>query len=97
MFHHYSYCLIAEWSDAEQWGQESEVAWQYHVGDDGLAYTISYAGEHYSVGETGQVSLHLNRSEDGRTWRPVSDAAAPFSIGGISEVPDVGLCDTVGD
>lgn len=86
MFHHYSYCLIAEWSDAEQWGQESEVAWQYHVGDDGLAYTISYAGEHYSVGETGQVSLHLNRSEDGRTWRPVSDAAAPFSIGGISEV-----------
>ena len=78
--------LIAEWSEAEQWGQESEVAWQYHVGDDGLAYTISYAGEHYNVEEIGQVSLHLNRSEDGRTWSPVSEAASPFSTGGISEV-----------
>ena len=78
--------LIAEWSEAEQWGQESEVAWQYHVGDDGFAYTISYAGEHYNVEEIGQVSLHLNRSEDGRTWSPVSEAASPFSTGGISEV-----------
>ena len=80
------YNFFAEWSDAEQWGQESEVAWQYHVGDDGLAYTISYAGEHYNVEETGQVSLFLNRSEDGRTWSPVSEASSPFSVGGISEV-----------
>ena len=32
-----------EWSAAEAWGQESEVAWQYHVGGDGLAYTIRVA------------------------------------------------------
>ena len=31
------------WSSAEAWGQESEVAWQYHVQDgDNLGYTIRY-------------------------------------------------------
>ena len=31
------------WSSAEAWGQESEVAWQYHVQDgDDLGYTIRY-------------------------------------------------------
>ena len=36
------------WSNSEAWGQESEVGWQYDIYDQ-LAYTISYAGEHYSV------------------------------------------------
>jgi hypothetical protein len=31
------------WSAAEAWGQESEVAWQYHTSEeDGFAYTIRY-------------------------------------------------------
>ena len=31
------------WSEAEAWGQESEVAWQYHKSEeDGFAYTIRY-------------------------------------------------------
>ena len=29
------------WSTPEAWGQESEVAWQYHKSErDGFAYTI---------------------------------------------------------
>ena len=71
------------WTSAESWGQESEVAWQYGVRND-WAYTISYSGDHYSVTELGQLSLHLNRSIDGLNWEPVG--VSPFSKGGISEV-----------
>lgn len=73
------------WSSAEAWGQESEVAWQYHVQDgDNLGYTISYAGDHYSLTQLGQVSLHLNYTDDGLVWKPIGNS--PFYIGGISEV-----------
>ena len=61
------------------------MAWQYHVFDD-IAYTISYAGEHYNVGSLGQVKLFFNKSDDGRTWTPISSKTSPFSLGGISEV-----------
>ena len=47
-------------------------------------YPKSYAGEHYSVSQLGQVSLHLNRTTNGMDWEPVGQS--PFYIGGISEV-----------
>merc|ERR1712223_328116 len=76
---------VGSWSSAEAWGQESEVAWQYHTRDnDDFAYTIGYAGEHYSVSQLGQVSLHLNRTTNGMDWESVGQS--PFYIGGISEV-----------
>lgn len=72
-----------EWSEPEAWGQLSEVAWQYAL-EDGMAYTISYSGEHYSITDLGQVSLYLNRSKNGIDWFPVGKS--PFYVGGISEV-----------
>ena len=71
------------WNEAEIWGQESEIAWQYWVRND-LAYTISYAGMHYSLTELGQVNLFLNVSRNGVDWEPIGQS--PFYKGGISEV-----------
>ena len=51
-----------------------------------LAYTISYAGEHYSVTDLGKVKLFFNYSVDGRTWQSALPNHSPFYIGGISEV-----------
>ena len=31
----------SQWSEPESWGQESEVAWQYDVVDDGVGNQIS--------------------------------------------------------
>ena len=44
----------------------------------------SYSGEHYSVSQLGQVSLHLNRTANGLDWEPIG--TSPFYTGGISEV-----------
>lgn len=38
------------------------------------------------MGSLGQVKLFFNKSDDGRTWTPISSKASPFSLGGISEV-----------
>ena len=71
------------WSEAEMWGQESEIVWQYGV-HNGLAFAISYAGMHYSLTQLGQVSLFLNASKDGINWESIG--LSPFYKGGISEV-----------
>ena len=47
-------------------------------------YINSYAGDHYSLTQLGQVSLHLNYTDDGLVWKPIGNS--PFYIGGISEV-----------
>ena len=47
-------------------------------------YLNSYAGDHYSLTQLGQVSLHLNYTDDGLVWKPIGNS--PFYIGGISEV-----------
>ena len=49
-----------------------------------LSKIYSYSGEHYSVSQLGQVSLHLNRTANGLDWEPIG--TSPFYTGGISEV-----------
>ena len=53
----------------------------------------SYAGDHYSLNQLGQVSLHFNYTDDGLMWKPIGNS--PFYIGGISEVGEYFKCDYI--
>ena len=61
-----------QWSDWETWGQDNEVAWQYHS-ENGTSYTVSYSGSvlREKADIKGTVNLYFNSSEDGVNWAPV--------------------------
>ncbi len=62
------------WSPIEQWGGEGEIAWQFTFDNkDNHLYTISYAGNHYSLTQLGEINLYLNRTSDGYNWEPALD------------------------
>lgn len=74
------------WSEAEPWGQESEVGWQFGVDREGVAHVISFVGAQQSLYTLGNASLHINASRDGIAWESLLPDGNPFYYGGVSEI-----------
>lgn len=75
---------LGEWTEKVNAGRDGEIPWDLKV-RDGAAYMTSYAGNHYTAGEA-EVSVFLQRSEDGVTWAPVDPDTVASYVGGVSEV-----------
>ncbi len=72
-----------DWTAPKVWGADGEVPWDV-VAHDGQLFLSSYLGNHYEFGQPGDVSLRLQQSPDGITWRPVGESEEVYR-GGASE------------
>jgi hypothetical protein len=71
------------WTEPVQWGEEAEVPWEV-VAHEGKLFLTSYLGNHYDLGQPGDVSLRFQVSTDGVHWAPVGEEAEVYR-GGASE------------
>jgi len=76
---------FGDWTDPEEWGHKGECTWQFNNFNN-TAYSLSFSGTE-GVTSFGNVNLFLNQSNDGITWKPISDdKPIVYEKGGISEV-----------
>jgi hypothetical protein len=73
-----------EWSERAPVGEPGEVPWTIKWrGDRG--YMTGYRGNHYDLGNPGEMDVFFRTTTDGVRWRPVNPGRPVVYHGGVSE------------
>jgi hypothetical protein len=78
---------LHSWSSPIPVGRVSEITWDVKVREEEgrqIAYKTSYVGNHYAV--DALLTVHFEKSSNGKEWGPVGNGDSAVYVGGISEV-----------